>query len=114
MSGPTPKDIHEQARIARRLAEVGFVLPGTLFERYTRCGKTNCRCHGDPPDLHGPYYQWTRSIPGRRAPIVRRLPAELAERYWPWFDNAALLRATVTELQALSIDIVERDRGSQP
>ena len=34
----------------------GFILPGTLTERMTRCGYTNC-CRADPPQLHGPYHQ---------------------------------------------------------
>lgn len=113
MSGPNPKDIANQERIAVRLAKVGFVLPGTLFERYTHCGKANCRCHGDPPQLHGPYYQWTRTTPGQRQPIVRRLSTELAERYWSWFDNTAVLRGIVAELEALSVEIVERDRQAR-
>lgn len=110
MSGPTPKDMAEQERIAARLAQAGFVLPGTLFERYMRCGKTNCRCHGEPPQLHGPYYQWTRTVAGK--PLTRMLNSELAERYWAWFDNSAALRGAVAELEAVSVEIVERDRRS--
>ena len=59
---PTPAQRAEARRIARSLAEVGFVLPGTMTERLTRCGQANCRCHADPPVLHGPYHQWTRKV----------------------------------------------------
>lgn len=31
-----------------------------------RCGKPNCSCKDDPPILHGPYYQWTGIIQGKR------------------------------------------------
>ena len=33
----------------------------------TRCGHANCRCHADPPQLHGPYHQWTRKKNGKTA-----------------------------------------------
>ena len=37
----------------------GPVLPGSLIERTMRCGKANCHCHAEPPELHGPYLQWS-------------------------------------------------------
>ncbi len=61
---PTPAQQARAAAIAAeitaRLADVSFALPGTLADRMTRCGHANCRCHADPPALHGPYHQWTR------------------------------------------------------
>ena len=78
-------------------------LPGTLTVRAYACGKPNCRCHADPPRLHGPYAEWTRKIGGKT--ITRRLtPAELAE-YQPLFDNAKKLRALLAELQDLTMQI---------
>jgi hypothetical protein len=76
------------------------------------CGKPNCRCHADPPRLHGPYAEWTRKIAGKT--ITRRLtPAELAE-YQPLFDNAKKLRALLAELQDLTLDIIETDSAQEP
>jgi hypothetical protein len=60
------------AGIAAELASLGFALPGTLIERHVRCGKTRCRCHADPPVLHGPYWQWTRKAAGKT--ITRLVP----------------------------------------
>ena len=60
-----PRDTQRtQQRIARRLGEIGFVLPGSVTERMMRCGKRACRCRADPPQLHGPYLQWTRTVDG--------------------------------------------------
>jgi hypothetical protein len=88
---------------ARLPAAAGPALPGTLTVRSYACGKTNCRCHGDPPRLHGPYAEWTRKIAGKTT--TRRLsPAELAE-YQPLFDNAKKLRALLAELQDLTLEI---------
>jgi hypothetical protein len=84
-------------------ASAGPALPGTLTIRAYACGKTSCRCHADPPRLHGPYAEWTRKIAGKT--ITRRLtPAELAE-YQPLFDNAKKLRALLAELQDLTLAI---------
>ena len=106
---PTPAQQAQARRIAAELAALGFALPGTLADRMTRCGRANCRCHADPPRLHGPYAEWTRKIGGKT--ITRRLtPAELAE-YQPLFDNAKKLRALLTELQDLTLQIIEEGRA---
>jgi hypothetical protein len=94
-------------KIAAQLAAIGFALPGTLTIRAYACGKPNCRCHADPPRLHGPYAEWTRKIGGKT--VTRRLtPAELAD-YQPLFDNARKLRALLAELQDLTLQITGED-----
>ena len=108
VSGPTPAEQQRQQALARRLAQTGFVLPGSVLSRYMRCGKANCRCHREPPDLHGPYLQWNRMVEGKT--LTRLLSADVAHRYHEWFENARQLRLTLSELEALSVAIVERDR----
>jgi hypothetical protein len=106
---PSPAQREARDRIAAELARAGFALPGTLTVRSYACGKPNCRCHADPPRLHGPYAEWTRKIAGKT--ITRRLsPAELAE-YQPLFDNAKKLRALLAELQDLTLGMII-DEGS--
>jgi hypothetical protein len=102
---PTAAQRAARDRIAAKLAQAGFALPGTLTVRAYACGKPNCRCHADPPRLHGPYAEWTRKIGGKT--ITRRLTgAELAE-YQPLFDNAKKLRALLAELQDLTLEVIE-------
>jgi hypothetical protein len=103
----TPAQQAEAARIARELAAIGFILPGTVTERMTRCGRTNCRCHADPPALHGPYHQWTRKVAGKT--VTRLLTDDQLADYQPWFDNQRRLRALLAELEALSLDIADAD-----
>lgn len=105
--GPSPKQRAEQQRIAAALAEVGFVLPGTLTERLTRCGRPNCRCHSDPPRLHGPYHQWTRKVDNKT--VTRIFSDEQYADYGPWFDNERELRSLVAHLEGLSLAVVEAD-----
>jgi len=109
---PSPAQHAARDRIAAELARAGYALPGTLTIRSYACGKQGCRCHADPPRLHGPYAEWTRKIAGKT--VTRRLaPAELAE-YQPLFDNARKLRALLAELQDLTLDIIETGSAREP
>ena len=36
-------------------------LRASLVERFSRCGKANCHCHGDGPK-HGPFYYLTQCL----------------------------------------------------
>ncbi|HTX84313.1 MAG TPA: DUF6788 family protein [Streptosporangiaceae bacterium] len=108
---PTPGQQAHAARLAAeitaRLTDATFALPGTLADRMTRCGHASCRCHADPPQLHGPYHQWTRRKNGRTS--TRILTDEQLADYRPWFDNHKRLRELITELEALSLAIAEAD-----
>jgi hypothetical protein len=111
---PEPRGSEEQQRhhIAERLAQAGFALPGNLVTRHLRCGKPGCRCKADPPQLHGPYHQWTRKVDGKT--ITRWVSDEQLARYQPWFANAQRLRELLTQLEALSLRIAERTEGWDP
>jgi hypothetical protein len=107
---PTPVQRARAARIAAQIAELtqaGFILPGTLTERMTRCGYARCRCHADPPQLHGPYHQWTRKINGKT--VTRILTDDQLADYQPWLDNQRRLRTLITELETLSQEIADND-----
>jgi hypothetical protein len=109
---PSPAQREARDRIAAELATAGFALPGTLTVRAYACGKPNCRCHQDPPRLHGPYAEWTRKTGGKTT--TRRLsPAELTE-YQPLFDNAKKLRALLAELQDLTLQIIDQRSSTKP
>ena len=102
-------DLDQLARryraLAARLGGLGFISPGSLVRRYTTCGKPGCRCQGDPPRPHGPYYQLTRKIAGKT--ITRRLTSDQAARYAEWIANQRELRATVAEMEAISAQAAE-------
>jgi hypothetical protein len=95
------------AEITARLAGLAYALPGTVADRMTRCGYPGCRCHADPPQLHGPYHQWTRKKNGRTS--TRILTDDQLADYGAWFDNHRRLRELITELEALSLAIAEAD-----
>lgn len=95
------------ARIAKELSELGLALPGSIEVRSTRCGKANCRCKADPAQLHGPYIVWTRKVDQKT--VTRVLNADQLEDYRPLLDNAKRLRELVTELQRLTLEVVDAD-----
>jgi hypothetical protein len=101
----------EQARavIEAALSQIGFALPGSIVIRRTRCGKPGCACKADPPALHGPYIQWTRTVNGKT--VTRQLTPAQYQAYAPWLDNARRLRALAAELEALSLQEMARAEG---
>jgi hypothetical protein len=106
----SPQD--RAAAIAAELASLGPALPGTLLQRRVRCGKPGCRCHADPPALHGPYWQWTRKAGGKT--ITRIVPDDQLEDYRHWIANHRRLRALVTELETLTLAIADaRHQGKR-
>jgi hypothetical protein len=105
---PPPPERRRQ-ELRAQLAEIDFILPGTINVAMNRCGKPGCACHSDPPRLHGPYITWTRKIKGKT--VTRRLSPEQLERYRPWFDNNRRLRRLIHELEALSLRAAEQAEG---
>ena len=91
------------------LAEIDFILPGTINVAMNRCGKPSCGCHADPPRLHGPYITWTRKVRGKT--VTRRLTPQQLERYRPWFENRRRLRQLIGELETLSLRAAEQAEG---
>ena len=111
-----PETVHAASRqaeadtIAAELAAIartGMVLPGSITQRRTRCGRRNCGCHADPPRLHGPYWQWTRKVAAKT--ICRWLSDDQHRDYQPWIDNDRRLHALLTRLEALGTATFEAD-----
>ena len=104
-----PSADQARAAIQAALGQIGFCLPGTITIRRARCGKPRCACAADPPALHGPYIQWTRTVNGKT--VTRLLTPAQYQAYAPWFANARRLRALAAELQALSLAEMARAEG---
>jgi hypothetical protein len=95
--------------LAEALAEIDGLLPGSVVVRQMRCGKPGCACKADPPVMHGPYIQWTRTVDGKT--VTRYLNEEQLQRYKPWFDNARQLRDLVAKLEIASLQAVATAEG---
>ena len=98
-TGPSP---HE---LAAELATIGFISPGSVVSRYTCCGKPGCRCQGDPPQRHGPYYQWSRAVAGKT--VSRRLDEREADLYRHWIANRRRLEQIIAKMEQTSAAAAE-------
>lgn len=93
------------AELAAELDTVGFISPGSVVSRYTSCGKFGCRCLADPPQRHGPYYQWSHAVAGKTA--SRRLTKAEAELYRSWIANRRRIEGLITKMEHASAAATE-------
>jgi len=101
--------------LKKRLQSLGFAVAGTITERYTVCGKASCRCHADPPQRHGPYYQYSRKVAGKT--VSRLITAEQADQYRQWIANRRTLdeiTAAIAEISQQAVDTLTRQPAPQP
>ncbi|MGH9210807.1 MAG: DUF6788 family protein, partial [Acidimicrobiales bacterium] len=60
---------------------------------------SGCRCHADPHQRHGPYYQWTAKIDGK---TVTRWLKSAAALYQQWIDNDRLLSGLINQMRDIA------------
>jgi alkanesulfonate monooxygenase SsuD/methylene tetrahydromethanopterin reductase-like flavin-dependent oxidoreductase (luciferase family) len=96
---------HRYRQLADQLADIGLIASGSITHRYTRCGSAGCRCHADPPQRHGPYWQWTAKVNGKT--VTRRLTKSEASLYQQWIDNDRQLRAIITKMRQIAAKATE-------
>ncbi len=86
--------------LAAQLAEIGLISSGSVTRRYTRCTTSGCKCRADPPQPHGPYWQWTRKVAGKT--VTRRLDEHEADLYRHWIANGRQLTRIVAQMEKIS------------
>jgi len=91
--------------LAAELATIGLIHAGSVTRRYTRCATPGCKCHADPPQRHGPYYQWTTKTNGKT--VTRRLTEPEAALYQEWIDNDRRLRHLIGQMRQLAAKTAE-------
>jgi hypothetical protein len=84
-----------------QLSEISDMRPGSLAERYRKCGKPSCHCARKGSAGHGPSYSLTHPVQGKtvtriipKGPAVDRTRHQIAEYQ--------RFRALVRELVAVS------------
>jgi len=96
------QNLQERHRaLLHQLGDLGLVLRGTIAPRLMRCGNPTCRCKAQPPQLHGPYYVWTRKVAGKT--VTAMLPPEPAALCQEWNRNMRKLDHVVRQMQALGL-----------
>lgn len=92
-------------QLAGQLAHIGLIASGSVVRRYTRCSSPGCRCHANPPQPHGPYYQWTAKVDGKT--VTRRLTERQAGLYKEWIGNDRQLRALIGQMRQVAAKVTE-------
>ena len=91
--------------LAAELATIGLIHSGSVTRRYTRCATPGCKCHADPPQPHGPYFQWTAKVNGKT--VTRRLSETEAELYQEWIANDRRLRRLIGQMRQIAAKAAE-------
>ena len=103
---PGPAELAaEYAQLKTQIGALGYAVPGTISQRYTICTSRGCHCRADPPQRHGPYWQYTRTLGGKT--VTRRITAAQAERYREWIANRRRLDHLTADLDRLSRQAIE-------
>ncbi len=91
--------------LATQLAGIGLISSGSITRRYTRCTTSGCKCRADPPQPHGPYWQWTRKVDGKT--VTRRLTPTEAKLYREWIDNDRRMRRLIDQMRTVAAKAAE-------
>jgi len=102
-------DANRYEEIRREILALGWVRPGSLIRRFMPCGRAGCRCMGSPPELHGPYYQWSHKIHGKT--VTRRLDESQAAHCREWIAQHRRLRILVRRLETLALRVTDQILG---
>ena len=79
----TQNEIENIIEQITELVVAGPMLPGTVNEQWTVCGKKTCRCaNPDKPRRHGPYSQLSFTLGGKSSSIfIKASQLNNAEQY---------------------------------
>jgi hypothetical protein len=91
--------------LAGQLADIGYVVSGSLASRFTRCGRASCACAAEPPKLHGPYWHWSTKVHGKT--VNRRLSEREAALYNEWIENDRRAKALFSQMHELAAKATE-------
>jgi hypothetical protein len=105
-----PLDRIEELRKRRdelrvQLAAIGDLRPGSLVERFRRCGKVGCHCAREDSVGHGPSWSLTREVAGKT--VTRVVPSSAVERTREQLAEHRRFRGLARELVEVSEQLCE-------
>jgi len=106
MREPGTEDQKRYDLLKRSIGELGYFRYGSLTRRFMPCGKPGCRCQAVPPELHGPYYQWTRKVDGKTVTV--RLTRSQARLLDTWIAQGRRLDRILAQMQRVSHRATDR------
>ena len=113
MSHPTHLEVLQVKRdqLKARLVEISDMRPGSLVERFRKCGKRACHCAEKDAPGHGPCYSLTHAVEGKT--VTRIIPKGAAvERTRQQIAEYHRFRDLVRELITVSEQICDAQMPS--
>lgn len=92
-------------RLVGRLPPLESVLPGSLIERYKRCGKPGCKCAQGAG--HGPKYYLSVSRSGS-TPQMDYVPCEYQQQVLEYVENYRQARDVLKQICAINRELLRR------
>ena len=103
MANPTVSELVVQREsIKSQIAGLGDLRPGSLVDRFRKCGKPNCRCAKPGQAGHGPSWSLTHGDKGKTVTFV--IPADRVPQTLEQIAECHRLRALTQDL----IDVNEK------
>ena len=88
--------------LASLATQTGFLLTGSVQSRFFECSRpSNCWCHDDPANRHGPYRYWTRKEKGKTVSVS--LDDEQFARVQQLIENGRALDRLLKQMRHESI-----------
>jgi hypothetical protein len=98
-------------KIKEEIGALGDLHPGSMSLQYNICGNPSCRCKGDPPKKHGPYYQVSYAWHRKSSSLFIRLENVTEARQQ--LCNYHRLRKLVDRWITLAIQLAQVRRRQQ-
>jgi hypothetical protein len=95
----------QRERLKLRLSGLGDLRPGSLTERYRKCGKPNCHCAQPGQTGHGPSWSLTHDVKGKTA--TRIIPEALVPQTREQIAEYRRLRDLTRDLVEVNEKICE-------
>lgn len=102
----------KRSTLLAEIAAIEEFRPGSLVERYRRCGKPSCHCAREGERGHGPSWSLTRGVKGKT--VTKVIPADFVDTTLEQIDRYKRLQRLLHEYTELNVKmcdaLLERDR----
>lgn len=113
--GEKLRELEERRKhVGERLTGIGDMRQGSVYERYSKCGKAGCRCAVEEKYLHGPKVTLTKTAGGKT--VLRTIPKAAVESTKAQIERFQQFRRVSQEFLAVNEEICEAkltDSGEQ-
>lgn len=92
-------------QVGKKVAEMDYILTGTILKKFSMCGKKTCACKEDKKNWHGPYYIWTRKENGKT--VTKSLSATQVKMCKKALANKKKLNEIIEQWMRESIEALD-------